>query len=177
MKVKSLSRDQLFPTPWTVAYQAPPSMGFSRQEHWSGLQFPSPTRESEDSQSCPTLSGPMNHSLPGSSIHGIVQARVLEWVAISFSRGSPRPMDGTWVSHIARSEERCREKRKPVHQVPICYKNHCQYFGLISLVEFVFSYTYFYFTTMFVSLVETMLCICIFIYSLYIIGASLEAQM
>ena len=40
--MKSLSRVQLFATPWTVAYQAPPSMGFSRQECWSGLPFPSP---------------------------------------------------------------------------------------------------------------------------------------
>ena len=39
--VKSLSRVRLFVTPWTVAYQAPPSMGFSRQEYWSGLPFPS----------------------------------------------------------------------------------------------------------------------------------------
>ena len=42
VKVKSLSRVQLFATPWTVVYQAPPSMGFSRQEYWSGLPFPSP---------------------------------------------------------------------------------------------------------------------------------------
>ena len=42
LKVKSLSRVQLFATPCTVAYQAPPSMGFSRQECWSGLPFPSP---------------------------------------------------------------------------------------------------------------------------------------
>ena len=42
MKVKSLSRVQLFATPWTAAYQAPLSMGFSRQEYWSGLPFPSP---------------------------------------------------------------------------------------------------------------------------------------
>ena len=41
-KVKSLSRVRLFVTPWTVAYQAPPSMGFSRQKCWSGLPFPSP---------------------------------------------------------------------------------------------------------------------------------------
>ena len=40
--MKSLSRVRLFVTPWTVAYQAPPSMGFSRQEYWSGLSFPSP---------------------------------------------------------------------------------------------------------------------------------------
>ena len=41
-KMKSLRRVQLFVTLWTVAYQAPPSMGFSRQEYWSGLPFPSP---------------------------------------------------------------------------------------------------------------------------------------
>ena len=41
VKVKSLSRVQLFATPWTVVYQAPPSTGFSRQEYWSGLSFPS----------------------------------------------------------------------------------------------------------------------------------------
>ena len=42
VKVKSLSHILLFETLWTVAYQAPPSMGFSRQEYWSGLPFPSP---------------------------------------------------------------------------------------------------------------------------------------
>ena len=42
MKVKWLSRVQLFATPWTVAHWAPPSMGFSRQEYWSGVPFPSP---------------------------------------------------------------------------------------------------------------------------------------
>ena len=41
-KVKSLSRVQLFATPFTAAYQAPPSMGFSRQEYWSGVTLPSP---------------------------------------------------------------------------------------------------------------------------------------
>ena len=60
-----------------------PSLGFSRQEHWSGLPFPSPRHESESevAQSCPTLSDPMDCSPPGSSVHGIVQARVLEWGA------------------------------------------------------------------------------------------------
>ena len=42
VKVKSLSRVQLLVTPWTAAYQAPPSMGFSRQEYWSGVPLPSP---------------------------------------------------------------------------------------------------------------------------------------
>ena len=72
-----------------AAYQAPPSPGFSRQEHWSGLPFPSPMHasESEVAQSCPTLSNPMDCSLPGSSVYGIFQARVLEWVTIAFSDG------------------------------------------------------------------------------------------
>ena len=52
--------------------------------------------ESEIAQSCPTLCNPMNCSLLGSSVHGIFQARVLEWVAISFSRGSSLPRDQTW---------------------------------------------------------------------------------
>ena len=42
VKVKSLSHVRLLATPWTVAYQAPPSMGFSRQEYWSGVPLPSP---------------------------------------------------------------------------------------------------------------------------------------
>ena len=45
--MKSLSRVQLFVTPWTVAYDTPLSMGFSRQEYWSGLPFPSPYYETE----------------------------------------------------------------------------------------------------------------------------------
>ena len=56
---------------------------------------------SEVAQLCPTLCDPVDYSLPGSSIHVIFQARVLEWVAISFSRGSSLPRDRTWVSHIA----------------------------------------------------------------------------
>ena len=51
-------------------------------------------------QLCPTLCDPMNCSPPGSSVHGISQARGLEWVAISFSRGSSQPRDGTCVSCI-----------------------------------------------------------------------------
>ena len=55
---------------------------------------------SEVAQSCPTLCHPMDCSLPGFSDHGIFQARVLEWGAISFSRGSSRPWDQTRVSRI-----------------------------------------------------------------------------
>ena len=43
----------------------------------------------------------MDYSLPGSSVHGILQARILEWVAISFSRGSSQPRNQTWVFYIA----------------------------------------------------------------------------
>ena len=69
--------------------QGPPTLGFSRQEHWSGLPFPSPVHESENesevAQSCLTLSDPMDCSSPGSSVHGIFQASMLEWGAIAFS--------------------------------------------------------------------------------------------
>ena len=57
--------------------------------------------ESEVTQSCLTLCDPMDCSLLGSSVHGIFQARLLEWIAISFSRRSSRPRNRTWVSHIA----------------------------------------------------------------------------
>jgi len=69
-----------------AAHQAPLSLGFSRQEHWSGLPFSSPMHESEGAQSCPTLSDPMDCSLPGSFVHGVFQARVLEWGTITFSK-------------------------------------------------------------------------------------------
>ena len=53
-----------------------------------GLPFPSPMHENEVAQSCLTLRDPMDCSLPGSSAHGIFQARVLEWGAIAFSQRS-----------------------------------------------------------------------------------------
>ena len=56
--------------------------------------------KNEIAQLCSILCDPMDCSLPGSSIHGIFQARVLEWVVIAFSRGSSRPRDRTRVSHI-----------------------------------------------------------------------------
>ena len=127
LREQPLSCVQLFLISWTVACQTPLSMGFSRQEYCSVLPFSPPgdlldpgiktaflaspladgffttaphQSESEVAQSCPTLCDPMDCSLPRSSIHGIFQARVLEWVAISFSRGSSQPTDRTWVSLI-----------------------------------------------------------------------------
>ena len=55
-KVKSLSRVWLLATPWTAAYQAPPSMGFSRQEYWSGVPLPSPGEMDESDQNVQTIS-------------------------------------------------------------------------------------------------------------------------
>ena len=56
--------------------------------------------ESEVDQSCPTLCDPVHSCLPGFSVHGILQARILEWVTISFFRGSSQPRDRTRVSSI-----------------------------------------------------------------------------
>ena len=64
---------------WTIAYQAPPSIGFSRQESWSGLPFPSPV----------------------DTVHGNFQARIPAWVALPPSRGSSQPRDWTQISCIA----------------------------------------------------------------------------
>ena len=91
-KVKSLSHVRLFVTPWTAAHQAAPSMGFSRKEYWSGVPLPSQltvssVQLSSIAQSCPTLSDPMDCGPPGCSIHGIFQARVLDWGAIAFFIG------------------------------------------------------------------------------------------
>ena len=66
-----------------------PIPGILQARHWSGLPFPPPMykseSESEVAQLCPTLHNPMDCSLPGSSVHGIFQARVLEWGADAFS--------------------------------------------------------------------------------------------
>ena len=126
--VQLLSRIWLFVTPWTAARQASLSITNSWRlpklrsiesvmpsNHLilccpllllpsifqlGGLHFVKIVTDSEVVQSCPTLCDPMDCSLPRSSIHGIFQARVLEWVAISFSRGSSWPRDQTQVSHI-----------------------------------------------------------------------------
>ena len=114
--------------PWAVAHQAPLSMEFSGQEYWIGLPFPLPRNPDpriepaspalaskffihkwacrkndatwllkvKVAQSCLTLCHPMDYT-----VHGILQARILEWVAFPFSRGSSQPRDWTQVSHIA----------------------------------------------------------------------------
>ena len=79
VKVKSLSHVRLFSTPWTAAHQAPPSLGFSRQEYWSGVPVPSPLSAlicDLVAKLCPWLFNPMTCGLPGSSVHGISQTRI-----------------------------------------------------------------------------------------------------
>ena len=109
-------------TLWAVACQAPLSVEFSRQEYLCGLPFPapgdlpnpgiepgSPTLQTDSlpsrpsgkpPKSCPTLCDPMDCSPPGSSVHGILQARTLEWVATASCRGSSPSRDQTCVSSL-----------------------------------------------------------------------------
>ena len=83
-----VSHVRLCATPEMAAHQAPPSLGFARMNTGVGchflLQCMKVKSESEVTQSCSTPTDPMECSLPGSSIHGICQARVLEWVAIEW---------------------------------------------------------------------------------------------
>ena len=110
--------------PMTAAHQALPSLGFSRQEHWSGLPFPSPVCESEVAQSCPTLSNPMGCSLPGSSVHGIFQARVLEWGAILITSLNSRALNSFQTVAIGQWKE------TPVHSDIWCERCLCIFFLL-----------------------------------------------
>ena len=65
-------------------------------------------------QSCPTLCDPMDYNPPGSSVHGILQARILEWVAMPVSRGSSWPRDWTRVSCLAGRFFTTEPPRKPI---------------------------------------------------------------
>ena len=103
----SLSHVWLFVTPWTAAQQASLSISLSL---------------SSVAQSCPTLCNPVDCSLPGSSVHGIFQAIVLEWIAISFSRGSFQPRDRTLVSRIV---DRCFTVWTTPSPTPIACSNSC----------------------------------------------------
>ena len=65
------------------------------------LPIPTAMAKGSVAQSGLTLRGPMDYSLPGSSVHGILQARILEWVAMPSSRGSSWPRDRTHLSHVS----------------------------------------------------------------------------
>ena len=82
-------------------------------------------------QSCPTLCNPMYYSRPGSSVHGILQARILKWVAIPFSRGSSQSRDWAWVSCPAgRFFTICATREAHIH----IYK--LEYYSTIKKKEF-----------------------------------------
>ena len=84
------SRVRLCATPQTAAHQAYPSLGFSRQEHWSGLPFPSPMRESEVTQSCPTLATPWTAAYQAPTSMGF--SRQKYWSGVPLP--SPRDLTG-----------------------------------------------------------------------------------
>ena len=96
VKVKSLSPARLSATPWTAAHQAPPSLGFSRREHWSGLPFPSPMHEKwkvkvKSLSHVWALCDPMDCSLPGSSTMGF--SRQEYWSGVPLP-SLPENLDG-----------------------------------------------------------------------------------
>ena len=68
--------------------------------------------ESEVAQSCPTLSNPMDCSLPGSSVHGIFQARVLEWGAIAFSESHLRPLKLVLKNNVLLHKKKRRRRKE-----------------------------------------------------------------
>ena len=69
-------------------------------------------------QSCPALCNPMDCSPPGSPVHGILQARILEWVAISFSTGSSQPRDHTWSPTLQADSLQSEPLGKPTKMQP-----------------------------------------------------------
>ena len=94
----------------------------------------------EVTQSCPTLCDPMDCSLPGSSVHGIFQAIVLEWIAISFSKGSSQSRDRTRVSRIVDRRFTvwaAKNKRLTPEESTVCisdiFGHSCQFFVFTSL--------------------------------------------
>ena len=84
-------------------------------------------------QSCPTLCDPMDHSPPGSSVLGILQARILEWVAMSFSRGSSQPRDWSWALHIAGRLFTIWAAREALSNCWECYLEIFHYLAALSL--------------------------------------------
>ena len=87
VKVKSLSHVRLFATPWTVAYQASPSMGFSRQEYWSGVSFPSPGDLPD-----PGIE-PRSPALPGASVRNSAHGKGHEEGGFCVCKGGIEPQE------------------------------------------------------------------------------------
>ena len=90
VSVTGLNQCHCFPS--TIWWGCHPLFAYGREREWVWVC----------TQLCPTLCNPMDCSLPGSAVHGILQARILEWVTISSSKRSSQLRDGTHISHIAR---------------------------------------------------------------------------
>ena len=99
-------------------------------------------KESEVTQLCPTLCNPMDCSLPGSSVHGIFQARILEWVAISFFRASSQPRDQTQSPTLWADALPSETQGKPISKVVIYYYS---YLKLCSLFHIVYTLILFFY--------------------------------
>ena len=99
-----------------------PTQGLNPDLHSRQILGKQKMEWSEVTQSCLTLGDPMDCSLPGSSVHGIFQAIVMEWSAISFSSGSSRPRDGTQVSRIVDRRLTVCATREVVTN---CWWDHC----------------------------------------------------
>ena len=92
--------------------------------------------ETEVAQSFSTLLDPMDRSPPGSSVHGILQARTLEWVAISFSRGSSQPRDLIWISSTAgRLFAVWATRESPSPEILTINKPQCFFFLMLLLIK------------------------------------------
>ena len=95
--------------------------------------------QSEVAQSCLTLCDPMDCGLQGSSIHGILQARILEWVAISFSRGSSQPGSPALEADTLMSEPPGKPRSKPLFWLSALYLNLSSFLHFISrIIKYVF---------------------------------------
>ena len=141
---------QLFETPWTLAHQTSLCMALSRQEYWNGYPLPStgdlpdpvtkprfPALQADSLSSEPrgkpmTVSlccvlvtqsnslQPHGYSLPGSSVHGILQERILEWVAIPFSGGSSQLRDQTQICRAGRFFTLCATRKAQINTCCCC---------------------------------------------------------
>ena len=104
------SRVRLCATPQKAAHQAPLSLGFSRKEHWSRLPFPSPMHACMLNRfSHVQLCDPIYGSPPGSSVHRILQARILEWVAVSFSGAMVHGVAKNWIQKSDQAQHTFRK--------------------------------------------------------------------
>ena len=106
VKVKSLSRVQLFATPWTAAYQAPPSMGFSRQEYWNGVPSPSLMLKANSFKFF-LFSFMIKTCFLRTFTHSRTSL-VVRWLGIRL------PMHGTWVQSLVHEDPSCLGATEPL---------------------------------------------------------------